>query len=292
MPALRPPTEADDTAVLELVVARDVADLGRPDFTLEDVHADWATPGLSLANDARVAVGRDGLEGYAILLGDVATVLVHPAAEGRGVGSALRAWAESRAAGRGVPVLKQFTAGADGRADALLRAAGYEPVQRYFRLRADLAQVPAAAPPGARAFRPEGDAEDVHAVVQEAFAEVEGSARQDLAEWRARRMDREGFEPALWRVLEDRDGIVGVAVNERWADGEGYVDQLAVARRARGRGHGRSLLLASFAAFRAAGLETAVLTVHGRNRTAARLYESVGMRPVWEARRWELDLRA
>ena len=292
MPALRAPIEADDTAVLELVVARDVADLGRPDFTLEDVHADWATPGLSLADDARVAVGRDGLEGYAILLGDVATVLVHPAAEGRGVGTALRAWAEARAAGRGVSVLKQFTAGADGRAEALLRAAGYEPVQRYFRLRADLAQVPAAAPPGARAFHPERDAEAVHAVVQEAFAEVEGSAAQSLAEWRSRRMDREGFEPALWRVLEDRDGIVGVAVNERWADGEGYVDQLAVARRARGRGHGRSLLLASFAAFRAAGLEAAVLTVHGRNRTAARLYESVGMRPVWEARRWERNLRA
>jgi hypothetical protein len=27
--------------------------------------------------------------------------------------------------------------------------------------------------------------------------------------------------------------------------------------------------------------------VHGRNRGALRLYESVGMRPTWEAERWE-----
>ncbi len=68
------------------------------------------------------------------------------------------------------------------------------------------------------------------------------------------------------------------------------MDQLAVAARARGRGHGRALLLAAFAAFREAGLTAAVLSVHGRNRSAARLYESVGMRTEWEAERWEKRL--
>ena len=37
-----------------MLLARDVADFGYPDFTIEDLHADWATPGLDLERDARV----------------------------------------------------------------------------------------------------------------------------------------------------------------------------------------------------------------------------------------------
>ena len=49
MPAvtLRPPSPADAEAVLDVILARDVADLGRPDFTLADVRADWATTGVT-----------------------------------------------------------------------------------------------------------------------------------------------------------------------------------------------------------------------------------------------------
>ena len=45
---LRAPRATDAAAVLDLIVARDVADLGRPDYTLEDVEADWAAPGIEL----------------------------------------------------------------------------------------------------------------------------------------------------------------------------------------------------------------------------------------------------
>ena len=55
---LRPPRRADDEAVLRVLLARDVADVGYPDFTIEDLHADWATPGLDLERDARVVDGR------------------------------------------------------------------------------------------------------------------------------------------------------------------------------------------------------------------------------------------
>lgn len=291
---LRPPTTADAEAVLELVVARDVADIGEPDFTLADVHADWSAPGVVLADDARVAEADGdggGLAGYALLLRDDAVVLVHPRAEGRGLGTALREWAEARAAERGVAVLRQFVGGSAESSATLLERAGYEAVQRYYRMRVDLAEAPSAgAVGGVRPFDPVRDSEAVHAVVQEAFAEVEGSRPQALGDWRDRHLGKDGAEPALWRVLEDDEGLAGVAVNERWEGGVGYVDQLAVAGRARGRGHGRALLLASFDAFRAAGLEASVLSVHGRNAQAARLYRSVGMRAVWEARRWEKRL--
>jgi ribosomal protein S18 acetylase RimI-like enzyme len=293
MPArLRPPTTADAEAVLEIVLARDVADVGAPDFTLEDVLADWARPGLELEHDARVATGASGaLAGYAILLDDDAAVAVHPGAEGEGLGTVLRGWAEARAAERGTTVLRQFAYGANDRARRLLEAAGYAPAQHYFRLRADLDATPAA--PGDLALRqldtPADDAA-VHALVQEAFSEIEGNDPQPLETWRAQRIGKPGFDPALSLLLEDGDGLVGVALGERWESGTGYVAELAVARRARGRGHGRALLLGLFEAFRRAGLQHAELSVHGRNRGALRLYEAAGMRPTWVAERWEKSL--
>jgi GNAT superfamily N-acetyltransferase len=134
MPArLRPPAPADADAVLAVIIARDVADLGMPDFTIEDLRADWASPGISLEDDARVSA-RDGeIRGYAILLGDDAIVIVHPEAEGHGDGTVLRRWAEARAAERGTAVLRQFAAGANDRAREHLRKAGYAPAQHYYR---------------------------------------------------------------------------------------------------------------------------------------------------------------
>src|ERR1044072_1592637 len=102
MPArLRPPVETDAEAVLAWIGARDVADLGVPDFTLADLQADWASPGLDLEHDARVAAPQGPVRGYAVLLGDDAVIVVHPEAEGEGNGTVLRRWAEARAAERG-----------------------------------------------------------------------------------------------------------------------------------------------------------------------------------------------
>ena len=111
--------------------------------------------------------------------------------------------------------------------------------------------------------------------------------------WRCgarQRILKQGWDPSLWLLLHDEEGLAGAALGERWEDDVGYVAELGVAPRARGRGHGRTLLLALFAAFRCAGLRTAELSVHGANRGAAHLYESVGMRASWEAQRWEKAL--
>jgi mycothiol synthase len=290
-PRLRPPADADAAAVLELILARDVADIGAPDFSLEDLQADWAVPGLTLEHDARVAPGTNGaIRGYAILLGDDAIVLVHPDAEGQGIGTMLRRWAEARAVERGTATVRQFAAGANDSGRGLLRAAGYAPAQLYFRLRADLADVPPAPPAALRAFDVTRDEAAVHALIQDAFAEIDGHDFQPLERWRAKTIDKAGHDPSLWQLLEDDDGLAGAALGERWEDGTGYVAELAVAARARGRGHGRALLLGLFEAFRRAGLEHAELSVHGRNRGALRLYESAGMRTTWQAERWEKAL--
>jgi ribosomal protein S18 acetylase RimI-like enzyme len=272
-----------------VIVARDVADLGVPDFTLEDLRADWATPGLDLERDVRVADTGGSIRGYAILLGDDAVVVVHPEAEGEGTGTVLRRWAEARASERGTSVLRQFAYGGNDGARALLRDAGYAPAQHYFRLRADLAEVPGPVDVGLREFEP-GDEAAVHRLIDDAFADIEGHTPTTLEEWRAKTIAKAGHDPRLWLVAEDEQGLAGAALGERWEHDTGYVAELGVAARARGRGLGRALLLGVFAAFRRAGLTHAELSVHGRNRGALALYESVGMRSTWEAERWEKAL--
>jgi mycothiol synthase len=287
---IRPPSESDAQAVLEVICARDVADLGAPDFTLEDLEADWSRPGLALEHDARVAVSDGGaVRAYAILLGDDAFICVHPDAEGEGDGTRLRRWAEVRATERGTAVLRQFAFGSNDGARRHLREAGYEPIQHYFRLRADLADVPPAPDVPLRTFEPD-DEIAVHRLIQDAFVEIEGNRPQTLEVWRAKGPAKAGHDPSLWLLLDDDEGLAGVALGERWQDDTGYVGELAVAARARGRGYGRALLLGLFDAFRRAGLRHAELSVNGRNRGALALYESAGMRAVWEAERWEKAL--
>jgi ribosomal protein S18 acetylase RimI-like enzyme len=288
-PRVRPPLEDDATNVLQVILARDVADLGVPDFTLDDLQADWATPGLALEHDVRVADAGGEIRGYAILLGDDAVVIVHPEAEGEGTGTVLRRWAEARASERGTSVLRQFAYGGNDGARALLRDAGYAPAQHYFRLRADLAEVPGPVDVGLREFEP-GDEAAVHRLIDDAFADIEGHTPTTLEEWRAKTIAKAGHDPRLWLVAEDEQGLAGAALGERWEHDTGYVAELGVAARARGRGLGRALLLGVFAAFRRAGLTHAELSVHGRNRGALALYESVGMRSTWEAERWEKAL--
>lgn len=289
---IRPPERGDAAAVLEMIVARDVADLGEPDYTLEDVETDWAAPGIDIAHDAWLVEDDRGPLGYALLdERGAALITVPPASEGRGVGTALREAAEARAAARGQAAVHQFAAAANEAAGAHLREAGYRVVYRYARMRMDLAEVP--EPPagaGVRPFSPGADDAPVHALVEAAMADVPGSEPRTLESWRTGKLGRPSFDPSLWLLHEDEDGLAGVALCERWEDGVGYVDYLAVAARARGRGLGRALLLHGLTAMRAGGMTVAELTVQGENASATRLYESVGMRPVWVNERWEKAL--
>jgi ribosomal protein S18 acetylase RimI-like enzyme len=288
---LRAPVPADDEAVLRVLLARDVADLGYPDFTLDDLRADWATPGLELERDAWVVEDPAGeIVASGLLLNDDALIYVHPEACGRGLGSVLREHAEARGRERGTAVLRQFVPLANADASALLLDAGWWPAQHYLRMRIALDDLPPHADGVLRPFERDHDELAVHELVQTALSEVEGYVAEPLEVWQRQRIEKSRWNPGLWLLLEDDEGLAGAALGEPWENDLGYVAQLAVAPRARGRGHGRTLLLGLFAAFREAGLKSAELSVHGANRGAARLYETVGMEPVWEAQRWEKAL--
>ena len=291
---LRSPETADAPEVLELIIARDIADLGRPDYTLEDVLADWGAPTLDLERDAWIAEENGAALGYA-LLDDrgAALITVPPASEGRGIGTALREAAEARALERGEALVRQYVPTSNEAARTVLLAAGYWPAYSYFRMRMDLAD--AADPPAdvpVREFSRGPDDAPVHALVEEAMAGVPGNEPRSLESWQAAKVDKDGWDPSLWLLHEDADGLAGVVLCERWEEDVGYVDYLAVAARARGQGLGRAMLLNGLAALRDAGLAVAELSVQGENASATRLYESVGMRPVWAIERWEKPLRA
>jgi mycothiol synthase len=284
---LRHPTDADAEAVVALLRARERADLGREEATLDDVRGEWAIPGFDLATDAWLAEDEGGAVGYAALVGDDLVVAVRPDAAGRGLGSLLRAAGERRALERDTRVLRQFVPVADVRARAQLLEAGWWPVHHYFRVRIPLTRAPDPPDVVVKPFDPERDVEAVWSLVQEAYAPLEGFLPQPLEGWRATTLDKPGWDPALWLVLHDGEGVAGVALGERLPRQTGLVHTLAVAERARGRGHGRTLLLLLIDAFRAAGLRAAEANVHGPTARAAALFESAGMTIRWHAERWE-----
>ena len=275
-----------------MLLARDVADFGYPDFTIEDLHADWATPGLDLARDARVVERPDGeIVASSLLLGDDALIYVHPDACGRGIGvraARARRGARARARHGGPAPVHPDRATRPPHRCCSTRVTGPCSITSACGSRSRTCRATATA--RVRAFERDQDEIAVHALVQDGLSEVEGFIAEPLEVWRRQRIEKKRWDPALWLLLEDDEGLAGAALGERWDDGLGYVAQLAVAPRARGRGHGRTLLLSLFEAFRADGLRRAELSVHGANRGAARLYESVGMTASWEAQRWEKAL--
>jgi len=119
-----------------------------------------------------------------------------------------------------------------------------------------------------------------------------GNMAQTLESWQAAKIDRQGWDPSLWLVHEDANGLAGIVLCERWEEDTGYIDFLAVAPRVQGQGLGRAMLLHGLHALEDGGLARAELSVQGENASAISLYESVGMRSVATTERWEKPLRA
>ncbi|MEO8289387.1 MAG: GNAT family N-acetyltransferase [Gaiellaceae bacterium] len=300
---IRPATEADAEPVTELVVAFDVDEYGAPDFELDDLLADWGSPGLDLGLDTWVAELSDGrIAAYAALhFNENAEVCVHPASRGLGIGSDLLRRIESRAltrarAGERVLVAQALSSlNAPGR--ALLSRAGYEDVRTYWRLVRELdSELPAPSLPDGvsiRTFERDRDAHETYRVIAAAFEDnIRRRPFESFEEWEAHEVNRKAFDPTLWFVAEAEGRIVGAIVCPDY-EGEGWIRQLGVSSEWRGRGIGTALLLTAFAEFRRRGRRDAALVVDSWNLTGARsVYERLGMRTEREYSRFEKELRA
>jgi ribosomal protein S18 acetylase RimI-like enzyme len=300
-PTRRALTPDDLADVVGLVEACDLAVIGYRDFTEDDLAAD-------LKRDDLEAYGwYDGqgtLVGYGWVARVEATskvevdVYVRPGHDDA-LGPAVLAEMEQRGlelvaeAGHDEAVLDIGVYRKDERTRAWLVERGFAAGTLFVRMRIDLDgpyPVPDPAPLVIR--RVDGSEDDLrtaHRVSEDSFVEHYGHVPTSFGTWRLRLTEQGPQWAEVW--LAELDGAaVGVLVGtEQFAadDNAGYVRTLGTLPTARGKGAGKALLKAYFAASHAAGREAVLLHVDVANVTEAlRLYESVGMRPVLEIDAW------
>ena len=264
---LRRATPADRPALVALALAEDAAWSGAAAVSAEEVgeFVDSCELGVIFERDGRVA-------GYAAAgEGGRAILLVDPGEDPDPVLEALVGWL----GGRGHHELSSY--GRDAQRIAWLEARGFTHRRSFFDLQRGidppLAHVVWPAGVATARYRPGEDDEAVHALiyVDAAWAEVPGHTQRSLEAWRS------ALTPEYRGWVARRDGRpAGWVAGRVFGDGRGWVEQLAVARSARGLGLGRALLVHSLAELREGGATSLALGVQGENESAVGLYRKVG----------------
>lgn len=285
-PERRPVAPGDFEALAEVVRSGEAALGRRPTAGAGDLR-EWSSAVELDPDSILLAEGGEPVAfGWLFVRDDVAYAYgaVHPAAQGRGLGSELATFAEQRARERRAHTIRTDVPGDDERAAELFRQRGYAPVRRFCELALELAEPPPLPvwPAGGsvEAFRRE-HAEEFHALIEEAFAGDWGFVPLPFDEWLRLRVD--GADTSLCFLARVDGELAGVIRCEPERHGVGWVGALAVRERWRGRGIGRALLLHAFGAFYERGRRRVGLGVDADNATGAmRLYQSVGMTVVAE----------
>ena len=280
---LRPPRDADATAVAELV-SRTAPEPMSPATILRW----WSAPEVDREANTRVAVVNGGITGVA----DVEDY-------GRR-GEKLWAWVRGEPADALIGFVEQrgyalargparVFAGISSNDEVLKRALeqrGFRLGRKSYRMAIELDGEPEAPawPRGivVRTFEP-GDEPVVYETHQESFEDSWEFERSPFEEWSHWMLERDDFDPTLWFLAEDGGELAGVALcrSDDVRHDVGWVSILGVRRPWRRRGLGRALLLNAFAEFGRRGFRSVVLGVDAESLTGAhRLYEDVGMRVV------------
>jgi len=295
---IRHATRSDLPKVVELLVACDIAEIGEPDTTEEDVATDWNEEGFDLSTDAWVAEGPDGsLTGYAyagdqMRNGEIeADLWVHPHGGDPGLRDRFLGLIERRAgemaAARayGDAAALEVFALADDRAKRhALAHHGYVTRRTVYRMRADLPETvaPVPIPAGIQitVFRAGADDAVMHSTMNDAFRDHFRQSNEPFDAWRTRLLGHPDFDPGLWWLAWDADEAVGALIAYDHGD-LGWVKGLGVRRAWRRRGLGTALLTTAFAAFAARGQRRVELGVDAEGETRPlHVYERVGMRVV------------
>ena len=307
--SFRSAAREDIEAIVALVSAKDVADLGEAEaddpFSIRaELEADWRRLGADVERNAWVALDGSRIVGYTDVSPVPPRALVNPnggvlpSHRRRGIGTRLLDLAEARAAEleprpRGV---RTVVPGGTAATQALLRSRGYEEVSRSWQMTVDLDEPPPAAQWPARVsvrrFRPGEDDEIVYRLVRDAFSDNEGydAEGSTFEGWTSYMLDRER-DVSLYFLAEDESGmLVGCALCP-WYPDIGWIQQVAVRRDRRGQGLGMALLRHAFGELYRRGQRRVGLTVDSWNTTGAkRLYQRAGMRVTLEHVKLEKQL--
>jgi mycothiol synthase len=282
---LRAPIIDDARVVLEVLVARETADIGVADYVLEDLLDEWRASELDLAADSRVVELNGRIVAYAMVRGSGTLVAVAPRYEGRGIGARLLDWAEGRERELGRSEHRQWIGHGNERGKRLLEAAGYGQARSYWRMGLRLEEFgdhPDTAPPSLRlrSLDVDRDAVPLHALSAASFAGAADYHPESLQAFREEHLGAHDLDPQLSRVAELAGQIAGFALVRRWTEAPvGFVDILAVHPDHQHKGIGTTLLVETFRRFRMAGVEEAQLGVASTNPRALRIYERLGMTP-------------
>ncbi|WP_412737489.1 GNAT family N-acetyltransferase [Krasilnikovia sp. MM14-A1259] len=309
----RRPSLDDVPAILTLVHASDVAAMGEPDFTAEEVREALTAPNTDMNRDCWLALDPAGqIVGWTYPHNttggerDFIEVYVWP---GRGEPAQrpllelMLARVAERATGFGYDPMT-VRAGAIATETAwivTLTGAGFTFVKQHARMSIALddsvQRVP--EPPAGVAVRPvraDDDAElrRFHATIEEAFADTDHRAT-DYETWRGQVAAESTVAYDEWFVGEVDGQWAGVLQSSDVGaeDNAGWVKFLAVLGPYRRRGVGEALLRRAFATYAAKGRTEAGLGVDLANPTkAARLYHAVGMRPMYQAEIYQRTVAA
>jgi ribosomal protein S18 acetylase RimI-like enzyme len=300
--------------ILAVVHACDIASVGYPDYEADEVRESLTAPNFRLDRDSWLALDPSGeIVGWVYLDNgtggerDFVGLYAHPE-RGLPVQEPMLQWALRRVAeraaefGRAEMTAQAAAIPSEESYIALLRAAGFEFVRRYARMKRSLAGVspnPPSAPSGVsiRPVRPgdEADMRTFHRILDTAFRDTADYQPQTYEIWRERIAALPGIAWDEWFVAEVDGAPAGIlqSSGQEPDSDEGWVKNLAVLREHRKRGVGAALLATAFAAYAAKGREYAGLGVDLTNPTKAYgLYTSVGMSAEYEADIFERTVTA
>jgi ribosomal protein S18 acetylase RimI-like enzyme len=127
-----------------------------------------------------------------------------------------------------------------------------------------------------------------HELIEETFAEHFAHPVRSYEEWYAGLPSRDDFDLSLWWLAYEGDEPAGILAGFPFDEETGWVADLGVRKRYRGRGIGAALLRTAFAEFQRRGMTAAGLGVDAQNETGAvALYERVGMSVVRSYRTYQ-----
>ena len=279
-------------AISRLVHDYDVSMAGFSDFARDDLHELLSEEHFEIERDSCLVVDdEDRAAGYAMVWAReprrryLSFGVVHPEHRGRGIGTHLLGFLERRVREQDVDtagaVLWNWVDLEDEAACRIAEAAGFAQIRRHYTMMIDLVgtEVETSPPEGVSTRTcDESDAELIHSLLQETFAEHFGFTPLRYEQWRKQSYERSDTDLSMWLIASVGGKPVGFLIG-RAKDDLGWVEDLGVKKAFRKRGVASALLRHSFADFRKRGFSKAGLGVDASNETGAvRLYENAGMR--------------
>jgi mycothiol synthase len=309
--SLRRPTLDDVPEILKLAHASDIAAVGEPDFTVDDIREALSGPNTDPTVDCWVALDERGeIVGWAYLDNDTAAdrefveVYVWPQRGEAALQTLLdlqlqRVAERAKTFGHDNVTVRAGAIPTEQKWISVLAGAGFEFLKQHARMGISLEGFSSAIPepPAGVTVRPvdatdEAELRRFHATIEEAFHDTDHLAT-DYDAWLHGVTAESSVSYDEWFVGEVDGEWAGVlqSSDSTAEDGEGWVRNLAVLRPYRRRGVGEALLRRAFAAYAGKGRSKAGLGVDMANPTrAARLYRAVGMTPKYEANIYQRPL--